>query len=149
MQDLASKVKNNKNLWVSGLIVVVLVIVLSALPKPAGQDNKDQEILENLTEETSQTEDKPLSRSEALIAYAGKKIDIVNGCEVDPESQEQKKGTVIMLNNNTDVAHTVVVGSKTYSVGAQRYRLSLLETAGEVVVSCDDNEEVASIIVSE
>lgn len=149
MQDLAAKLKSNKNLWISGLIVVVLVVALALMPKPAGQElDTDQSALENLTDNES-NEDKPLSRAEAMVVYEGKKIDVVDGCKVNPEEQNQKKGTVIMINNNTDTAHTVVVGVKTYSVGAQRYRLSLLETAGEVVVSCDDNEEVAGIIVSE
>lgn len=134
---------------ISGVLILVVLGALIAAPRLR---NKGEEVLEQevsqLTETASATTRPALSRAEAQAKYADAKVTFSGAeCVVDPKEMKQKNYTTIMLDNDSDVRRTIVVGAKSYSVGPRRYTLSWLNTgAGELAVACD-GKEVATITV--
>ncbi len=144
-----SSVMNNKNLWISALAVILVILVI-ALPK--GQKGSEvSELTEgdtstSLVEEVETTAQLPVApgtqtRAEARVAYEGKKITVTGACDIAPETQTLPLRTIIMVDNDSDAAHTVTVGAKSYPIKSKYYRLSLIDTPGEIVVTCDGVEK--------
>lgn len=150
---------SKRNLLISGAIILVVLIALFIAPqaknKDAADDNEEvigEEVIGegngSALPEENDDESPALSRAEALAAFNGKAIKINGACEVTPQTQTQAKGTTILIDNNTDVAHMVTVGPKSYRVSGQHYTLSWLNLApGTLIVTCDGKDTEARITV--
>jgi hypothetical protein len=87
-----------------------------------------------------------LSRTDALATYQGKMITIADDCTVTPDTQTQAAGTTILINNNGTARHTVMIGSKSYTVSGLHYTLSWLNMGtGDLAISCDGKDTGAKI----
>ncbi|HVY36209.1 MAG TPA: hypothetical protein VG982_02975 [Candidatus Paceibacterota bacterium] len=152
--NVPNPTSSKKNLIISGAIVLVVLILLVVVPHlRKGGDTKttsDQmtDKTESTTDSTTASSASPLSRADALAAYADKMIQANDNCQMTPTKQAQLKGTTIMVDNNTDTPHKITIGPKTYTVGAHHYTLSWLNLdPGTLMVTCDGTDTGATIVV--
>lgn len=162
---------NKRNLIISGAVILAVLVALFVVPTLGNK--KD---VATVPEETglpegckpgyafSETTGEPcpkteeettsvpassdtLSRADAALKYAGSTVRFSGDCVADPGEMKTAAGTTIMLDNDTDARRTIMVGSKSYSVGARRYTLSWMNMGvGEYAVSCD-GKAVSKIVI--
>lgn len=146
---------NNKNLLYAGLAIIVVIIVAlivshahKAITPPVATDSS-----QTATVQTPATT--PLSAAASWAAwnamfqkYTGKLVVFAADCTATPVVQNQTKGTMILLVNNSNVPHNITVGSATYGIGALHYKNIILAATGTIAVSCDNRMNTASIIVN-
>src|SRR5258708_267492 len=151
---------NNKNLWASVIIVVVLVagIAYWAMNR---NSTSEQSPLAAQTPVTS-TEDTTagsvnssasplatLSYQQALLKYKDARIQLDKTCQATPNNVTYKNGTNIMIDNRAPVARTVKVGS-TISIkgwGFKIVKLSSSTLPATWLVDCDTSQNVATILI--
>lgn len=147
--------KNNKTLWFSMLGALLLIILVVAAPRlkrdgastetpNEGNEVADAEV--TISNENA-TAPKPLTKADAVIKYEGRMIGFGENCQATPSTLSIKAGTSIMLDNQSGTPRTIKVGSKTFAIGAYKYRTTVLDTAGALPVNCDMTENVSAIIV--
>lgn len=140
---------NKKNMIISGVVVLAVLVALFVGPKlniggdKDVTDKKSEEVAEVVTTDTPA----PLTRADATQKYAGNIIRFSGDCQADQPEITATQNTTIMIDNATDARRTITVGAKSYSVGAERYTLSWLNTgAGELSVTCD-GKEVSKVVL--
>lgn len=155
---VSSPAPKNKNLLLSGVIIVIVLALLVATPRLQKNAEDSRDSNENREEVASVAETpstaittrskKTLTRAEAQIAYANKMIEVTGDCSITPYTLTQPKGTTILLDNNTAKPHTVTVGKKTYRISPYHYTLSWLNVdSGTLSVTCDGKDEGATVVV--
>ena len=141
---------NRKNLIISGALIIVVLAALFGAPRLTNRslDKMEKEAAEVAEVATTTTSTTALSRAEATTKYADALIRFSGAdCVMEPKSMTQPHYRTIMIDNDTDLRRTIMVGEKSYSVGARRYTLSWLNTgAGTLPVTCD-GKEVGTIVV--
>jgi hypothetical protein len=159
--------KNNKNLWVVGIIVVVLIIGFLGYKKyqsvalvsdqpiaiaPAGtgedasEDTTDGSI--NTTPGSTAT---TISYANALLKYKDARIQLGTGqqCTATPNNMTFKNGTTIMIDNRASVARTLKIGTQ-YSVKGYGFKLIKLSSGTlpmKYLVDCGSQQNVATILL--
>jgi hypothetical protein len=114
---------------------------------PCPQEGNKKDALDTSSSESSSTSvpassssSTSLSLADALVQYNGKTLEIGKACVITPATQSQNTGTRILVHNESTVAHTISIGSESFSLKPYRYRTVVLDTAGEVTVKCDSKE---------
>ena len=167
MQKTQTFIKENKNLVIS--ILIILVIIILGLVFSRGK-NTDKDNADNITEDTSVTDEnteisKPyigsnpksapvprLSYEDALIKYSSSRIQFGDTCIATPFMSTYKNNTTIMIDNRSSESKTFVVGSVSNFVPAYDYTLvtfaypNLPQT---VYIDCGKQLNVATILVQE
>lgn len=148
MQNTNSQPQEKKNLIISG--VVILAVLVALFVAPMFNNKEAKEVVEETTEEnvaTTTPTQTALSRADATAKYAGTILRFSGDCQADPAEMSAPTNTTIMIDNTTDARRTITIGAKSYSVGSQRYTLSWLNTGpGELPVTCD-GKVVGKVIV--
>ncbi len=155
---VAPAAANKKNLIISGAVILVVLVALFVVPtlgeKKAAKAPTDETTLPEGCKpgfEFSETTGEPclkdesvtvapaaLSRADATMKYAGSIVRFTGECVADPATLSTTPGKTVMIDNDTDARRTIMVGTKSYSVGAHRYTLSSMNMGqGEYNVSCD------------
>src|SRR5258708_35781522 len=152
---------NNKNLWVSVVIVVILIagIVYWSINRSS---TSEQNPSTAQTQEVTPTEDTSagsihgnaspaalLSYQQALVKYKDARIQLDRACQATPNNVTYKNGTSVMLDNRAPVARIVKVGSNISIKGwgfkiVNIYRSSL---PGTWLVDCYTSQNLYSILI--
>ncbi len=77
-----------------------------------------------------------LTYSDALNLFGGYRFQFT-GCNGAPGTLNVTKGSTFLLDNRDDVAHTIKVGTQSYSLGAYGFRIATATTKGENQITCD------------
>jgi hypothetical protein len=160
---------NNRNIWISGgLVLLVLAGIFFLImsknnnntQNPAStQTSSDTNALEpQSTLDTSGTPVKgvtpvSISYADALVKYADRRIQLDKNCQAIPNTVTYKDNTGIMIDNRSPNARTVKVGT-TYSIKPYGFRIIILPNvtaikSKTILVDCDSQQNVATILVQE
>jgi hypothetical protein len=90
------------------------------------------------TSSTSSTPSRSLSLgyTDALNTFGGYRFQFSN-CSGTPGTLALASGVPFLLDNRDAVAHSIKVGSTSYSVGAYGYRIASVTTKGTYNITCD------------
>ncbi len=159
---------NKKNSIIIGAIIVLIIIAVVAMakkdkaiegpqnPPVTTTDSSGNPITTPTTGGTkpassSATTPTPatLSRQAALDLYQDKIVRITDQCKATPftETFTLKKGTKVMLDNDSTKMHTVVFAGTSYQIGAQSYRIVTLPNDGMLSSSCSAQTGITTISV--
>ncbi len=164
------KTDNNKDIWIGAVVVLVIIAAViffslrnkkEVVPTNVDSQIEDTALLPQSTLDTSKnTSDvsnvKPvtLSYAEALVKYADKRIQFNDTCQVSmPNTSVTYKDNVgIMLDNRSNVAHTIKIGTD-YTLKAYGFKIVILPDiylkSKTLLVDCDKQQNVATILVQE
>ena len=156
---------NNKQLWFSVLAIAVLVVLIGASwsTRDKNQAPTEEEVI-TTTENTpvittesigSQTpppasstaESKNLSYEEAVATYTNRNIRFNNACQATPSQQTVAVDTRILLDNNSTETKIIKIADKTYTLRPYHYATLKLSTAGTFLVSCNEVQSAATVVV--
>ena len=142
--------KNNKHLIIAGaaiIIVVALAIGLSHMKKNSSNDVTDTPsiVVPDITTTSSSTTSGQVAWDATLKKYENSDVTFAADCTASPVTQALKKGTTVLLVNDSDVAHNITIGAQSYSIGARHYKTMVLSGAGTTVINCDSHPNVANI----
>ncbi len=82
--------------------------------------------------------------------YGDRRLQFDAGCQVSPNTMTYRNGTSIMLDNRSDVAKTVKIGSAQYNLGAKGYMIVLLNSTSlpkDLAISCNNSPNVGKILL--
>ena len=149
-------IQNNKNLLIAlGAIIIVVVLALM-LPRmtsaPVAPVEEETALVEaeSETADLSGTSSYPAGEAAylaAIEANAGKIITFSGACVPDPKTTTVKMGEHALLVNATDEPHTFTVGTEAYTVGERHYKTLRIKTAGTYSLSCDEQKDLASVVI--
>lgn len=155
--------RNNKNLWI-GLVVVLVVVIIIWLvnknsPSVSTEEgaNNDQTALspdvsiEDISEGSVNVGSPAaiISYANALVKYKDARIQLNTSCQAIPNNVTFKNGANIMVDNRSPVARTVKIGS-VFSVKAWGFKIVKLNSATLPVtwlVDCDRSQNVATVLI--
>ncbi len=89
------------------------------------------------------------SYAELMVAYKGKTLQFGAACQMPISSYVYKTGTEVLLDNRTNTARTIKLAGMTYDLSAYGYKVVTLSTVGKFLVSCGDNQNVATVTVQQ
>jgi len=85
--------------------------------------------------------------SELIIAYKDRMLQFGPSCQVVRSTQTYKQGEKMLLDNRTASSLIIKLGSNTYTLPAYGYEVVTLDTDGKFMVDCNDQQNVATILV--
>jgi hypothetical protein len=147
---------NNKHLIIAGIGIIIIIALAIALPhlkKTVKAPTTDTVAVTTPVVTSAMKSTHPTASADwdaALQKYANRSVTFAADCTASPITQAHKIGTSILLVNDSAVAHTIVVGLNTYTIGAYHYKTTTLTapnatTAGTVIISCDTQQNAANI----
>jgi hypothetical protein len=146
---------NNKHLIIAGIGIIIIIALAIALPhlkKSVKAPTTDTVAITTPATSMVKTTSPAVSADwdAALQKYADRSVTFAADCTASPITQTHKIGTSILLVNDSAVAHTVVIGLNTYTIGAYHYKTTTLTapnatSAGTVIISCDTRQNAANI----
>ncbi len=146
--------KSNQNLIIAGIAIIVVVAIAIIVPhlKHSASDTTPAPAAVATDTTTAQSSEGAAAASMAswnalFQKYTGRLVVFGADCDTTPHTQNQKKGTTILLMNNGDVPHTITVSGTSYTVGAYHYKTFMLNTPGNILINCDAHNSVAAITV--
>jgi hypothetical protein len=148
---------NNKNLWISIGIVVLVVIALVVWskhnnnPLPAVDTTPTEDVSAgsaNAPATGSTSSAALLSYNDAIIKYKDFRIQFDEACTANPFSVDYQNGKSVMLDNRAGVARTIKIGPNTYSI--KKYGFKIVKISSATVpmaysVDCDAHPNVGTI----
>ena len=154
--------KSNSTMYIVGSLIVIIVIVALVL-----SNNKKEAMMDVVTpgvEDTSGTNsdgttiDNPDKEGLSVGSNAGKYADMVlrykdktlqfnEECAVVRNSYTFKQGTDVMLDNRDTTSAKIIIGSRTFNLKAQSYRIIDLGSTGTYRVDCNDRLNVVTVNV--
>lgn len=149
---------NNKHLIIAGIGIIVIIALAIALPHlkrhvtaPTDSNSSPQATPANASAQTAATKKSSASAewNATLQKYANSSITFAADCTASPITQAHRLGSKIALINNSDIAHTITVGTTSYAVGAYHYKTAYLTAVGTTIVNCDAHPNVANIGVQQ
>jgi hypothetical protein len=152
----ASLSSNTKHLIIAGIAIVIVIALAIIIPHikkanaPATAPAVTPVTMVPASTATTATADsaKETAWQAMLDQYTGKLILFTANCTAVPATQTHTVGTKILLVNDSSVPHSVFVGSNGYTIGAYHYKTTVLETSDNLIVSCDKNQNAATITVN-
>jgi cytoskeletal protein RodZ len=166
--------KIDKKVWVALILIVIFVVIFvfsnknAPLQDEESAENTDTEVsvpsvqtpptptkptvISKTSPKTSTTQTTPptppaLSRKEALDAYDERVVRINNVC-VSKEFAHMfnlNPGTVIMIDNDSSISHTIKLPARTITLSPYSYTLEKVSEGGAVVSSCNESTGVTTI----
>jgi hypothetical protein len=151
----------NNNIKVFSTVVVVVLLVLAAYFFIAKDDVVPEEGNTTPTATTTDTTvgyspDAPgftpvqaLAYADALKKYASKRLQVTPTCQITPNNVTYKNGTTIMIDNRSDKAKSIKIGS-TFSVPAYGFKIVTLSSAtlpATYLIDCDKQQNAGTIIL--
>ena len=154
----------NQKIWIGvgvGVVVMLLVWMMNKSSMPTTSDNgtstdTSQTAIDSTEDTTAGSIDvgapaATLSYSQALVKYANARMQLDANCQVNAQSQKMtfRNNAYLMIDNRSDVAHTVKVGS-TFSVKAYGFKIVQLSSATLPVtwlVDCGSSQNVATVTI--
>jgi hypothetical protein len=137
---------------VSAIVVALIALMLvmkqnpdsmkgsgaDTLPNPTGQVEGTAPTAPATSGSTTPagTKNLDLSYTEALNLFGGYRFQF-SDCSGTPGTLNLTKGATFLLDNRDAVAHTIKVGTQSYSVGAYGYRIASASTKGANQITCD------------
>lgn len=161
--------KENSNMWVWALILVLIVAGvlfmvfnkkddMNAVEEDTTAINDDttaDEPKESVQDTTGATTGVPaasISYANALIKYADRRIQLDKVCQAHPNTVTYKDNTGIMIDNRSAETRTVKV-DQVYTIKPYGFRIVVLPDtylkSKTVLVDCDKSQNVATILVQE
>lgn len=143
------------------LIVLLVIILLIARPNKNMQPLDGADVATEIdavdTEEqrsiatAGSAKPRVLSRAEALIEYQEHVIRVTDACtgEKTTHSFSVPTGTRFMIDNDSDVTHTVIAEGRRVVLGAHKYTTEAIDVMGVVESICDPKTGVTTISVKE
>jgi hypothetical protein len=170
--NIMQKTDNNKDIWIGAIVVLIIIAVviffslrnkkekipvtleqgtedILPLPQPTPSTRKNINNVNNKTGESAS-----LSYAEALVKYSDKRIQFDSSCHVPmPNITVTYKDNIgIMLDNRSASDHTIKVGTD-YTIKAYGFKIIFLPDiylkAKTILVDCDNQQNVATILVQE
>src|SRR3989344_1275473 len=152
----------NKNLWISIAVVIVVVagLILWAKSTPADITVGDNTTGDTALEPADSVEDTSsgsvnsaskaatISYANALKKYADARIQLDQECRASLTNTTFKNGSEIMIDNRSSLDRTVRVGS-TYNIKAWGFKIVKLSSSAlpaTWLVDCDKSQNVATIL---
>lgn len=150
----------NTNTKVIGTILVVALLVLATYfiikDKDTAPVVTDTTPVATTTTSTTTEVTPPattpaqaLAYADALKKYVDRRIQITSTCQVVPNNVTYKNGTTIMIDNRSNKAKSIKIGS-VYTVGAYDFRIITLSSAqlpATFYVDCDKQQNSGTIIL--
>ncbi len=151
--------QKNKNtiLAIVGLVVVALIVLMvvknnkKAVQPVVVNDQPIEQVDEDTT--TGAVVVKPaknsISYQNALIKYKDHRIQLGQDCQATPTNVTYKNGTSIMIDNRSNVARTVKVGSN-YTIAAWSFKIVNITSStlpATWLVDCGAQQNVATILI--
>jgi hypothetical protein len=152
--------QKNKNtiLAIVGLVIIAVIVLMVVK-----NNKKPVEVTEIPTDSVEQVDDtttevgavviKPktnsISYQQALVKYKDHRIQLGQDCQATPTSVTYKNGTSIMIDNRSNVARTVKVGSN-YTINAWSFKVVNLTSStlpATWLVDCGKQQNVATILI--
>lgn len=87
------------------------------------------------------------SYAELILAYKGKTLQFGDACQMPISSYVYKTGTEVLLDNRTNVPVAIKLAGMSYDLSAYGYKVVTLSTEGKFMVSCGDNQNVATVTI--
>ncbi len=144
--------QHNKHLIIAGIAVVVVIALAIALPhfkQPVLAPTTPADTTVSTAKTTVPVAATPTAGQAAwdamLKKYQNSSVTFAADCTASPITQALKVGTTVLLVNNSDINHTVTVGTHSYNIGARHYKPIMLQGKGSTIISCDGHQNVANI----
>lgn len=158
----------NKNIKLGLIILGVAVLLIAAISfglfyqkrSVVEVANPSIEVVEG-TEETSPvgtnseapiktpTKTQILAYADALKRYANKRLQVSPDCQITPNNVTYKNGTTFMIDNRSNKAKTIKIGS-TYTIPAYSFRIVTLSSAqlpATYYIDCDKSQNSGTVIL--
>ncbi len=151
----------NNNIKVFSTVVVVVLLVLAVyffIKKDKMMPEEGNTTPTATTTDTTvgyspeapgYTPAQAIAYADALKKYADKRLQITPTCQVTPNKVTYKNGTTIMIDNRSDKAKSIKVGS-TFSVPAYGFKIVTLSSAtlpATYLIDCDKQQNAGTIIL--
>ena len=148
--------KKNTNVLIGvGVILIIIIGVWYMKASPStNQQLVDDESIESVedTSEGSVNASAPaaaLTYRQALEKYKDSRIQLDKDCQARPNNVTYKDGSNIMIDNRSNIARTVKVGT-TFPLKAWGFKIVKIDSAsgtGTWHVDCDKSQNVATILI--
>lgn len=151
--------QKNKNTIIAIVGLVVIAVIVLMVVKNNKKPIEVTEIPADSVEQVDETTEvgavviKPktnsISYQQALVKYKDHRIQLGQDCQATPTNVTYKNGTSIMIDNRSNVARTVKVGS-TYTIAAWSFKVINLTSAtlpATWLVDCGKQQNVATILI--
>lgn len=169
MDRLKNSFEQYKNFWILGIAIVIvaaLALGTAYMRKHRGNDQvsvDDKVVLQECKpgdafnimtgapcpkETPDVVSASPTSRAETLVRHKGRVLQLTDACVFSPKTQTHRIGTTVMIDNDTDLAQTVGIGTDTYTIGGRHYKTFKLKKDGQYIVDCGGKHSDARIIVT-
>lgn len=160
--------KNNSKIWVWIIVVAVVVIAgvliyvfdnnqsATATPTDATTSAADTsaampDSTEDLSGETG-TGSVSIAYADALVQYAGRRIQLDSTCEAFPDMVTYKGNTGIMIDNRSAFTRTIKLGT-TFTIKPWGFKIIILPnlylTEKTLLMDCDQSQNVATVLIQE
>lgn len=144
---------NNKYLLIAGIAIIVVIALAIAVPhfkKSTSTIDSGVSAVPGLETPQTNASTPASSWDETLKKYSDSTITFATDCTASPITQTLPKSVTVLLVNNSDIQHTITVGTTSYTVGARHYKTAYLGArTGNTIVSCDNRQNAASIGVQQ
>jgi hypothetical protein len=147
--------KNKRYLLIAGIAIVAVIAIAVAIPhfknsNTAVAPETTATVVDTPAKAatTKSTDGGAAAWNSIMAQYSGRLIVFGANCEATPNDHVQALGSTVLLVNNSDVDHTVAVGSASgVKIGARHYKTAKITASSIQVVSCDANQKAATITV--
>jgi hypothetical protein len=149
----------NKNVWIWVAVVALVVILGFWLMNKDGDDvdtikstdTTDVEPTEDVTEGSvnATSPAASISYQQALIKYKDARIQLSPACQATPNNVTFKDGASLMIDNRSNTAKTVKLGS-TFSIKAYGFKIVKLSSStlpATWLMDCGASQNVATVLI--
>ncbi len=137
------------------VLIIVLVLVMSNKKSAVIEDVINDPQVEDITA-VNDPEKAGVSvgsnagkYAEMVLKYKDRTLQFNAECAVVRNSYTFKQGTDVMLDNRDTAPAKIVVGSRTFNLQAQSYRVIDLGSTGTYRVDCNDRLNVVTVNVQQ
>lgn len=87
--------------------------------------------------------------ADLVLAYQKQTLQFGKLCQMPLSTHSYKVGTEVLLDNRTDMPVTITIGALVHTLPSYGYKVVTLSTEGKFLVSCGDNQNVATVTVQQ
>ena len=147
--------QNNKNLLYAGIAIIVVIAIALVVPHLHKASPAASAPVATTTQ-SAQVSPVTVGTNPAIASWDGmfKKYDghlvvFAADCTATPIVQTQSKDANILLMNNSNVPHTITIGTVSYNIGAYHYKNIVMTQTGTNTLTCDARGDAANINVKQ
>lgn len=148
--------KNKLQMWVlvaaAIIIAIILFFVFGGKQMVNNQPTTEPESVQDIDTQDTGIAASAISYNDALIKYAGRRIELDKDCHGYPASISYKDNVGIMIDNRSSMTRTVKVGT-TFTIKPWGFKIVVLPdvylVSKTLLVDCDGSQNVATILIQE